>query len=410
MSSQKFHKKDVCFFTVSNLSYLNKALALSESLFATEKKVLKIYLFEEDMPSNIDSETINYKIYLAKDLDIDDFYSLAFKYDVVELTTALKPFIALSLLKNYSKVIFLDPDTYVYSKFDVVREKLNKHDVVLTSHYNDPENSLINPDLAMMRFGSYNLGFFAVNDSLNSLKFLKWWDNRCQNQCFFESQFGLSTDQKWVAIAPAFFDFLYTLRDDGYNVSYWNLKQRKISEINGNLMCNNDKLVFFHYSSFNDSINLNMLSSRSGINLDLLKNPVLNYMVKNYRNHLNNKKFDINLSDKYIYSYDIFFNKYFMNQSLRRSIVNNSFFLKIKNPFKSEKIHRFAKANNLISKFKPLNNSNQNHLTPSSDFLIKFFLKSMHFVFGVRRSNNISRLFVYMSSPYRIKNYYKNIK
>ena len=84
----------------------SQALALSESLFEIEKKVLKIYLFEEEIPNNIDIENVNYELHLAKDLKLDNFYNLAFKYDVVELTTALKPFIAVSLLKEYSKVIF----------------------------------------------------------------------------------------------------------------------------------------------------------------------------------------------------------------------------------------------------------------------------------------------------------------
>ena len=100
--------KELVFFTVCNAAYLEKALALAASLHMKSDAILKIFLFEEDV-IDFDQAMFFCEITLVKTLDIPNFYSLAFQYDVVELTTCLKPFIALSLLNDFNSVVFLDP-------------------------------------------------------------------------------------------------------------------------------------------------------------------------------------------------------------------------------------------------------------------------------------------------------------
>ena len=73
-------------------------------------------------------------------------------YNVIELTTALKPYLATLMVKKYSKVIFFDPDIMVFEKLDIVFENLNNYDFLLTPHQSSKEyNPLKN--LNYQRFG-----------------------------------------------------------------------------------------------------------------------------------------------------------------------------------------------------------------------------------------------------------------
>ena len=105
------------FFTVTNYSYLNKALALKKSFKVFNPNInFKIYLFEEK--TSIPHNKFENEYELTSEMNIPNYYNLAFKYDVVEFTTSLKPYLTLQLLKKFNKVVFLDesPLASSYSK------------------------------------------------------------------------------------------------------------------------------------------------------------------------------------------------------------------------------------------------------------------------------------------------------
>ena len=64
------------------------------------------------------------------------------------------------------------------------------------------------------------------------------------------------------------------------------------------------------------------------------------------------------------------------------------------------------KKNNLISKSKSLKNKNENDLSVLKKSIIRGFLRLIIKIFGGKKINNLLRLFVYLSSPQRIKNLY----
>lgn len=239
-------KTETVFFTVCSLCYLPKALVLAGSLYAIEEKKIIIYIADKkrEIPAYEFCE-----MRWLEDENIPDFYHLAFIYDVTEFSTCVKPFLALKLIKEFSKIIYLDPDIYVYSKFDILYSLLNTYPIILTPHYTNPKsNDEDQSDLAMMRFGSFNMGFFAVTNNPEAKEFLEWWSIRCFKLCYFETQFGLSTDQKWVSIAPCFFKNIYIDFNPGMNMAFWNLHERYLAKKNKCYIVNdNAKLVFFHF-------------------------------------------------------------------------------------------------------------------------------------------------------------------
>ena len=104
-----------------------------------------------------------------EELDIPDLNDMKFRYDIMELNTAIKPFVLLNLLKKYERVIYLDPDIRVYAEMKAVNEAFDEgYHFVLIPHFNDYfEDDGFHPDEPdIMRAGIYNFGFFASDNSL----------------------------------------------------------------------------------------------------------------------------------------------------------------------------------------------------------------------------------------------------
>ena len=237
--------KSKAVFTVCNVKYLDKAFVLAESLHKYNDINLDIFLFDKKKELNINPDFCN--IHWVEDLNIPEFKSLSFKYDVIELTTSLKGWISLNLLKNSSKVVFLDPDVMVFNDLQVIFDELDAHPVILTPHYFHPKINNLVDDSVLMRQGQYNLGFFAVNSSQQSKSFLSWWSKRCLALGFNDTQGAMMVDQKWVSIATTFFPFIHISFNPGLNVSFWNLDEREISyNTDGYYVINGSyNLIFF---------------------------------------------------------------------------------------------------------------------------------------------------------------------
>ena len=82
---------------------------------------------------------------------------------------------------------------------------------------------------------------------------------------FHDLRSGLFVDQKWVDLAPCFFDEIHILRHAGCNVAYWNLRERFLSDADNRVVVNGDTpLVFFHYSGYRTD-RPDQLSSKLGL-------------------------------------------------------------------------------------------------------------------------------------------------
>lgn len=395
---------DISIFTVCNLAYLPKALVLADSVFKTTGNQIQIYLFDKKQDLNLEDE--NCKVYWIEELGVPNLLHLAFRYDIIEFSTALKPFIALNLLKQTSKVIFFDPDIYVYDKIKPILDDLNKNSILLTPHYTTPQtDDITESDTAMMRFGSFNLGFFGINKSKQSTDFLNWWSKRCIDLCYMESQFGLSTDQKWVSIAPCFFEDIKISFNLGYNAAPWNSFERNFSWDDDGKIKVNDKftLIFFHFSNFNPD-DLSYLNARSTRERGLLRNDLLK-LSENYNKNLNHKILKHKELLNVNYAYNYMSNGYYISPLLRQAYSARYSELKhVIDPFNYESpVGVFAKKNFLVNKkFKAIgymkNNLNRNESFSKEIFFANVLLKLLLILIGPNRFYIFSRGLVFFSS------------
>jgi hypothetical protein len=243
------------FFTSICSNYLPKAMALAESV---KKNCAGSYFVLCLVEREIPPEALAYphfdKIILAKDAGWENFDSVMFRHSIVEASTAVKPrFMAhlLQIFPEWDKFVFLDPDVIAYSEFMELESLLDTESIVLCPHLLRPGN--IDMEISSLAHGSYNLGFFAVSRSANADAFLAWWAERLFSFCYDDKSRGIFTDQKWIDLAPIFFD-VHTLKHHGYDFATWSLLGSDLREIDGEYVVNGDKLRFIHFSGLDSGI------------------------------------------------------------------------------------------------------------------------------------------------------------
>lgn len=343
-------KKNIVIFTACSVNYLAKALAMCKSaLDHHPDSALIILLADTRRPIvHLDSRV---QIIWAEDINYPDYLQCAFKYNIIEFNTALKPFAALKFLDCYKKVIYLDPDVCVFAPLASVIATLDEYSSVFTPHAVSPYHGAGRPsDQDLLRFGCFNLGFFAVNDTANAKLMLAWWHHQCHDNCFYDPQTGLGVDQKWIDLAPAFFEGVHIIKDIGLNVAFWNLHERRLSKSPDGWRVNDIvPLCFVHFSSFvesdRDIVADKQTRHAPGTRLDFSE------VGDVYRQYLNAAKKIVTI-DNNNYGYAQFDNGLSISPSLRRfyAVHKVDRFNNLVDPFiATGPIYSFAEKNYLIS-------------------------------------------------------------
>jgi len=179
---------------------------------------------------------------------------------------------------NADKVFYFDPDMVVFSRLDELEDELNSNSVLLTPHQTEPEKSLtavIDNEICSLRHGVFNLGFLGVRNDNEGRRFSKWWSDRLLSFCHDDNPKGLFTDQKWVNLAPCFFDRIKVLRSPAFNVATWNLSSRQATgSLENGILINGEPLGFYHFSGFDSGgqeFMLNRYGKQSPVLFELRK-------------------------------------------------------------------------------------------------------------------------------------------
>jgi hypothetical protein len=196
-------------------------------------------------------------------LDLPYFHELAFKYEPIELATAVKPTLLAHLLEHEQMLVYLDPDVLVLQPFDELRRVQRSAAVVLTPHTLAPypDDGLRPSESGMLVTGVFNLGFLGLRRTPETHALLAWWASRLREGSSVDLARGSFTDQKWADLVPAYVGSAAILRDPAYNVAYWNLHERPLQRRGEEFLVGDRPLVFFHFSGY-DPADPTTLSSR----------------------------------------------------------------------------------------------------------------------------------------------------
>lgn len=246
-------------FTICAKNYLAQALSLRESVLKHNSVDFRIFLADDagglDIPDLVGLD----------DAWIPGWRSMAFKYDVVEFNTSIKPFCIRKLFDDgYDKVVYLDPDIFVVRPLDYVFDNLDRYSVILTPHrcemLQDYEGAI--SEETCLHVGIYNLGFVALRNDAIGRRLADWWCRRLADKCYIEMNEALFVDQKWMNFIPGFFpEQVLISRHLGLNTALWNLQEREVLYEDGSYKVRSrcdadhtDPLVFFHFSGYSPHV------------------------------------------------------------------------------------------------------------------------------------------------------------
>lgn len=246
-------------FTSITSNYIPKARVLARSVKKYVPGATFHVLLCDAPPPGFDlNQEVFDNLILLDDLEIENRAAWIFQHNVVELCTAVKGLGFLEIFSKFDaeKVIFFDPDIVLFSDIQIIDHWLDRYSVVVTPHQTEPETSrsaILDNEVSSLKHGVFNLGFLAVRKSEEGLRFLMWWSSRLRDFCFDDRGQGLFTDQKWIDLAPAFFDDFGILREPQFNVSTWNISRRQLTgDMERGIYVNGRPLCFYHFSG-NDS-------------------------------------------------------------------------------------------------------------------------------------------------------------
>jgi glycosyltransferase involved in cell wall biosynthesis len=237
--------------TIASKNYLAhvRTLAQSYRLFHPEGQIFVCLVDQID--GYFDPATEPFTLIQADRLNIPRWEHFSFKYNILELNTAVKPFLLSYLFEQYGlqKIAYFDPDIMLYQPLDRIESLLDDYGMLLTPHILEAVEGTHAPsEMDLLLSGIYNLGFIALSRKTDLDRLLTWWQTRLYDYCLRDVSRGLFVDQRWMDFAPALFPNVYILRDEGYNVAYWNFVHRPIEKVGDQWTIKGQPVMFMHYS------------------------------------------------------------------------------------------------------------------------------------------------------------------
>jgi glycosyltransferase involved in cell wall biosynthesis/SAM-dependent methyltransferase len=238
--------------TIIAKNYLAQARVLSESFHRQHPDGRVSVLVIDEIESYFDPAAEPFEVLTPEQVEIENFERMTGIYDVMELSTAVKPWLLRHLLDESEAVIYLDPDIEIFGELGELDQLSRRHGLVLTPHFvkSPPDDGRTPSEGDILRAGVYNLGFVAIGRGPDADRLLEWWADRLRTECYVDFDADRFVDQRWMDLVPAMVSDFHVVRDPGYNVAYFNLHERSVESADGNYRVNGRPLRFFHFSGY----------------------------------------------------------------------------------------------------------------------------------------------------------------
>jgi hypothetical protein len=189
-----------------------------------------------------------------EDMEMVDRRSMSFAYECQPLTYALTPFLLQHLLEDgFQSVVFLKQESLVTNRLTSVLRALESASVVVTPHLVSPldlDSDGAAREVNILLSGSYNAGCVGVSNSPQAHSFIDWWKDRTTDECIHDVAHGNHFEQRWLDLAPGYFDELKILRDPTVNVGHWNMTERAIELVGETLTVDGQPCELIRFSGF----------------------------------------------------------------------------------------------------------------------------------------------------------------
>jgi len=256
MEEPILENEDMIFCTLFDSNYLDRGLALIESLNQfSDSFTLYVFTFD-DIAYNILMELQLKNVVVVSENEIldDELRKVKSSRTRTEYCWTCTPVIIQYMFMNYKveSCTYIDADLFFYASPKVLFDEINASacDVSIIEHR---FSSFITKKANEEKHGKYCVEFNTFFNNENGKRVLEWWKQKCFSECsmkFSKEGFG---DQKYLNEWPKLFKGVYELKNVGAGVAPWNLSDYKLLQNTGrsillsykkNVEC---QLIFFHF-------------------------------------------------------------------------------------------------------------------------------------------------------------------
>lgn len=272
---------DICTIIAKN--YVAQARVLARSFAEHHPEGRCHVLVIDDFDGYLDPAEEPFELLTPQQIDCEPFVEMAYRYTVIELSTAVKPWLLRHLLSaGRDAITYLDPDIRIYGSLQRLHDAAVEHRLALTPHNTTP----IPPDgerptqIDILIAGVYNLGFVSLAPGNETDALLDWWSDRLERDCRVDPVYGYFVDQRWFDLAPGLMSDFAVIRDPEFNIAYWNAHSRRLEHDGQRYTVDGRPLAFFHFSGFDPE--QPHLLSRHQTRVRASENPALVRIMREY--------------------------------------------------------------------------------------------------------------------------------
>ena len=182
---------------------------------------------------------------------------------------------------NLKSITYLDADLYFFSSPKIIFDEIEKKSIAIIEHrFNWITKRQI-------KYGKFNVGWITFKNNNEGLDCIKEWMAECLNWCYQKVEKNRFGDQKYLDNWPSRFNNLHIIKAKGANVAIWNIGNYRLSKIKNQIFVDDEKLIFYHFASFNQ-IKLNCFKSNLSRVFIRLKGVVKNDIYLPYAREIAN--------------------------------------------------------------------------------------------------------------------------
>ena len=215
IETERKPRVNICTIIARNYAAHARVLAKSFKQFHPDGTCS--VLIVDDPSGFIDPAEEPFDVLTIDQIGLPDPERMAASYDVMELSTAVKPWLLRHLLERpeVEAAAYLDPDIRIFDSIEEIDRRAREHGVVLTPHFTAPlprdDRKPSEEDILIA--GTYNLGFIGLGGGETVDALLDWWSERLENDCLNDPEQGRFVDQRWIDLAPGLWPGIDVLRD-----------------------------------------------------------------------------------------------------------------------------------------------------------------------------------------------------
>lgn len=239
--------------TIVAKSQLAVGRVLARSFRRHHPEIPFFLLLADQVDGCFDPTAEPFQLIELAELTIPDRERFLMRYPQQPLSYACTPHLLRHLLRNgWDRVLFLKQESLVLARMDDAIARLGHCSVLLTPHLVAPLRGAdaAERELTILLSGVANIGFVGVADTAAAHALLNWWAERTQTHCLHEVGEGMHYEQRWLDLAPSYFEDVHLLRDPAYNVAHWNLPERRVEVAGETIMVGGQPCRLFRFSGF----------------------------------------------------------------------------------------------------------------------------------------------------------------